>query len=114
MGELTTILGGEDISITLRDGTSENIKVRELPIKKLDEFLRKIGDEDALVELYCDKETGWAANLTRESWEKVLEKGDEINLDFFTSRARKRLERHEKILPGFLEKIQKAQEKFLA
>lgn len=111
MSELTTILGGEEIEIKYQDGSTQTIKVRELPIKKLDEFLQKIGDEDACIELYANQSSGWAATLSRESWEEVLDLGESLNLDFFMRRAKARIERQEKLMPGLKQKIIEAQEK---
>jgi hypothetical protein len=111
MSELTTILGGKEIEIKYQDGSTQTIKVRELPIKKLDEFLQKIGDEDACIELYANQSAGWAATLSRESWEAVLDLGESLNLDFFMRRAKARIERQEKLMPGLKQKIIEAQEK---
>lgn len=110
---LTTLLGGKEITVLLENGESEQIKVRQLPIRKLEEFLQKIGDEDAMVELYASKESGWSQRLSRDSWEQVLDLGEAMNLDFFTRRAKARIERQEKIMPGFKDRLEQTQSKMI-
>ena len=67
------------VRVTLLDGSTTEIKVRQLPIRLLSDLDAKQGDEPALVELYCDQEKGWADKLTHESYELIATLGDEIN-----------------------------------
>lgn len=60
--ELVVINGGLEISVEKIDGSTETVRVRQLPLNRLEEFtqsLRNIGD---CVELLCDKQdrtTAW-------------------------------------------------------
>src|SRR5215471_543427 len=83
--ELTTVAGGVEMEVTLRDGTKEQVKVIQIPLSKLQQFSMAIGfgnTADA-IELYCEKEKGWADKLTYESAKIVMDKGCELNLPFF-------------------------------
>ena len=53
--DTTTILaGGRLLTVTFMDGTTKEVKVRQLPIRLLGLFDAKQADEAALVELYCN------------------------------------------------------------
>ena len=77
--ELKTFIGCEELEIQKRDGTTQAVFVRELPIRLIPKFLQLQDDESALVELYCDQEPGWADSLTIASHEAVHEKGGALN-----------------------------------
>ena len=86
--DTTTILaGGRTLPIAFSDGRTEEIKVRQLPIRLLASLNARQGDEPALVELYCDKEDGWADSLTHESYHAVVTVGDEINRPPYSEEA---------------------------
>lgn len=73
------ITGGKSVLVEKRDGSSERVTVRELPIRQLTRLLELQDDEAALVELYCDKPEGWADALTSTAHEQVLEEGAGLN-----------------------------------
>ena len=78
--DTTTILaGGRVLPVVFLDGHQEDVKVRQLPIRLLEAYDAKQADEPALVELYCDREKGWADTLTHEAYEAIVTTGDEIN-----------------------------------
>ncbi len=52
---LAPVLGGIEITIKKRSGAEEKVKVRQLPVRLLNDWSMSIGDEATLVELYCDK-----------------------------------------------------------
>ncbi len=52
---MTVILGGVEVEARLRDDTIEKVKVRQLPISLIDQWVTLQGDESSLVELYCDR-----------------------------------------------------------
>ena len=86
MDDLVTISGGVDVDVSFsNNGANETVKVRQIPISKLSEFLISIGDEARAIELYCDKPKGWADTLTLESANAVADKGQEINLPFLSA-----------------------------
>jgi hypothetical protein len=84
--ELITIAGGVDLEVSYRDnhaaGAMEIVRVRQIPISKLSEFLSAMGNEARTIELYCDKAEGWADTLSLESATAVADKGQELNLPF--------------------------------
>ena len=70
------LMGGAGVSVVREvDGvkTAETVFVRQLPIRLYPRLLESIDDESALVELYCDREKGWADSLSIESVEAVVE-----------------------------------------
>lgn len=81
--ELITIAGGVEIEITLRDGTKETVKVRQIPVSKIQDFVAALGDEAKAVDLYCGKDKGWSDTLELKSVNDIAEKGQQINLPFF-------------------------------
>lgn len=93
-----TLLGGADVAVIFRDGTSETIKVRQLPIRLFQMYLAAIDQEARQVELYCDKPEKWSDTLTNESFELIIEEGERINRDFF-SRWKVRREKRQELLP---------------
>lgn len=85
---LATLLGGEAMKVTLRDGTVEEVFVRQLPLRLIGKWsgLDSNGGVDAeaqLIELFLDKPEGFADGLTVESAEAVLAKGDALNRPTF-------------------------------
>lgn len=69
--------------VTKLDGTTEAVKVMQLPIRSMGDYLAAIDDESKLVELAANKEAGWSDSLTEESFEAVIIKMEELNADFF-------------------------------
>lgn len=83
------------------------VKVRQLPLRLMPAYHRVKDNEAESIELFCDKPAGWADTLTPESFEAVLAKGEELNLDFLSSYSRRKANRMEKIAPGAEQKIVK-------
>ena len=82
--ELITIAGGVELEVAYQNnGSSEKVKVRQIPISKTHEFLAAMSNEGALIELYCDKPQGWADTLSLESASAVADKGQDITPPFF-------------------------------
>src|SRR3954463_9053153 len=63
---LSTLLGGVDYSATKLDGSTETVRIRQLPIKQFPTYLTVLEDEPKMVELLCDKPEGWSDSLTPE------------------------------------------------
>jgi len=81
--ELITLAGGVEMEVTFQNnGAGEKVKVRQIPISKMQEFILAMGDESHSIELYCDKPKGWADTLSVESANAVADKGQEINVPF--------------------------------
>ena len=95
-----TLLGGLEIEVTLTSGNTEQVFLRQLPIRQMPRMLAALEDENRLVELFCDKPDGWSDRLTVESFEQVILKGEALNADFFSRWVQRRLTRQEKVMPG--------------
>ena len=89
MGDsLTTLLGGESVSVALRDGSKQEVFVRALPLRLVNKWATldaagTMAAEAEMVELYCDKPEGFADKLTIESHEAVLARGEVLNRPTF-------------------------------
>jgi len=84
--ELVTVAGGADLEIHYqRNGDKELVRVRQIPISKIQAFLLAMGDEAATIELYCDKPKGWADTLSVESANAIADLGQELNLPFLNA-----------------------------
>jgi len=84
--DLVTVAGGVDLEVKYQNnGHGEIVRVRQLPISKISEFLMSMGNEAMTIELYCDKPGGWADTLTIESANAVADKGQEINMPFLNA-----------------------------
>lgn len=92
-----------------QDGTtdqiSESVAVQVLPVKKFPTLAGSLEDEYAMAEIFCDKPKGWADDLTNDSLEAIITKGEALNDDFFSRWARRRLARQEKLMPGVTERL---------
>ncbi|MCL5099271.1 MAG: hypothetical protein M1608_17400 [Candidatus Omnitrophica bacterium] len=105
MNPTTTLLGGQEIEVTHLDGTSEVVKVRQLPIKDLPRYQAVFEDEAKTVELFCENPAGWSDSLAADSFLKILELGEKLNLDFLAQYAARSKARRERIMPGLMDKI---------
>lgn len=99
--DLILINGGTDLEVTLLDGSTETVKVRQLPIKSMESYLHSFADESKVVGLFTDKSEEWAAQLTPASHTAIMEKGEEINRPFFVAWYQRRMARIELLNPGF-------------
>lgn len=98
--ELVTIAGGVELVVTYQNnGASETVKVRQLPVSKIQQFILTMADEAQSIELYCDKPKGWADTLTVESANAVADKGQELNLPFFAAWFRRQMKWRESQQP---------------
>ena len=102
-----TLFGGQEIEVSLTSGQTEQVFIRQLPIRQMPQMLAALEDENRLVELFCEKPEGWSDGLTVESFEKVVTEGERLNADFFSRWVQRRLTRQEKVMPGITEKLAK-------
>jgi hypothetical protein len=100
-----TLFGGADLEIRLLGGGTENVFIRQIPIRLMPQMLASLEDENRLVELFCDKPEGWSDTLDPESFEKVVTEGERLNADFFSRWVQRRLTRQERVMPGITEKL---------
>jgi hypothetical protein len=91
MNENTTILGGQNYKAKLRDGSEQDVFIRQLTIRELtDKWGKMQGDEAELAELYCSKEKGWDDLLTPEAHEEIVTIGGDLNRPMFARWAERR------------------------
>lgn len=98
--KITTLMGGSEMTAQKLDGTSETVKVRQLPVRLLQSYLLKLDDEAAAIELFCDKPEGWADTLTIESCAAIVTKGEELNSESFFAWLQRRVARQERLVPN--------------
>ena len=99
--ELVTIAGGVEMEVAYQNnGDKEKVKVRQIPISKIQNFIFAMGNESEAIELYCDKPKGWADTLSVESASAIADKGQELNLPFFKAWFRRQMKWRESQQPG--------------
>ena len=107
MNDLENIRGGMDLELSLVGGGTEQVFVRQIPIRLMPQLLAALEDEPRMVELFCDRPEGWSDTLTPEAFEKIVAEGERLNADFFSRWLRRRLDRQERLLPGITEQLAK-------
>jgi hypothetical protein len=105
MNDLETIRGGVDLEVQLVGGGTEQVFVRQIPIRLMPQLLATLEDEPRMVELFCDRPEGWSDTLTPEAFERLVAEGERLNADFFSRWLRRRLDRQERLLPGITEQL---------
>jgi hypothetical protein len=100
-----TLIGGKELSVTMRDGKTETVKVLQLPIADYPKLLGSLENEEAQIELYCAKPAGWSKELMPASHDAVMEEAERINGDFFSRWAQRRMRKLEALRPGMVEKM---------
>ena len=100
----TTLFGGEELSVSFKDGTADTVRVLQLDVDSWPKYSLIANKEKRAVELFCNKPEGWAETLAPESFDRVIEKGEEINLPFYERWCRRMDRRNEIFNPGIGEK----------
>lgn len=79
--KLSTLLGGEEVSVLTNKGKLETVKVLVLPMRSLLRFIELCvdGDGQALIELCIDKPEGYADRFTADAQDQLLEKARALN-----------------------------------
>lgn len=98
--ELENIQGYRTINIMV-DGASEEVRIKKFNVYELQAYAMCYGDQGKTVELFCGKEPQWAAKISYDDVERILDQGVEINdpiLIRFSERDGKILERMIKVL----------------
>lgn len=104
MSELAKLVGGVELDIEYLDGRPERVKVRHLPMRQMERYLEIFNNEAACVELFCDREKGWADTLSPDSYGAIADKGQELNLPLFQNWFRRLKARSEAMNPGLVER----------
>jgi hypothetical protein len=102
---MVTLLGGVTYNATKLDGSIEEVRIAQVPIKSFPDYLNAQEDEPRMVEMFCGKPKGWSDQLTPGSFEHIIAEGERINADFFSRWVQRRLARQEKLMPGITEKL---------
>jgi hypothetical protein len=76
--ELENIQGYRAINI-LVDGVSEEVRIKKFNVYELQTYATVYGDQGKSVELFCGKPDKWAASISYEDVERILDIGVEIN-----------------------------------
>jgi len=101
--DIETLFGKsiQELTIGTMDGKTESVSIKQLPVKVYPKLLEILDDEIAMASQYTGKPKEWIETLTPESHQKIIEEGERINWDFFIAWQKRRMERQEKIMPGF-------------
>ena len=91
--KLETLFGGRLITITREDGSTEEIRVRQLPLADFEKAFALLDDELGLVALICGKDKAWLNGtppdykdgVSPESYENLHAAAREVNLRGFFS-----------------------------
>lgn len=105
---MATLQGGVDYEAVKRDGTKEQVKILQLPIKLMPQYGAALTNEPALVELLCNRPKDWSDGLTNECFEHIVVTGREIHKDFFACFQQRQREAIELLNPGVTEEVIKA------
>jgi hypothetical protein len=97
---LSVLLKGEMFMAHKLDGTTEEVKIHDLPLSQMAQLAACYNDEAALVELYCRKEKGFAETVDREDCVAIAAIGDKRTADFFDRWWKRQTKRLDTILPG--------------
>jgi hypothetical protein len=89
-----TLLGGAEFQVQFRDGKTENVIVRQVPLRQMKRFALAVEtvDDAALVELVCAKDAQWSDNLTPKSSMDLVRECRRVNADFFQCWAAEKVE----------------------
>lgn len=104
-----TLLGGTDVTVRMLDGTSETVRVRQLPLSLMPKYLDALSAVDQEVRLIClatGKDDAWVDQVHPEDTVNLLEECERINLDFFASwlhRRTQRLKQLTGVMPGAID-----------
>jgi len=101
MTEFSDIVGYEEIEVVYRDGNRELVRARQFGLEECPTMLRLLAEDDEtkLIAFYTGKTAEWAAKLTPQSQEQILEVGEKLNRDFF-ERWLQRRKRYRAMLLG--------------
>lgn len=105
------LLGGTQMSVSLRDGSAEEVTVRMLPIRDFPRYMELAKHLAQRAELLCGMWAGWADMLTDESLYAITDKGAELNdprLAVWTERQAMAAEAEARRLMPLLEKTRSA------
>jgi len=77
------LAGGVEITVIKRDKSTEQVKVKQLPVSQMSKYVLALQDEEKIVALVTGKDAKWVESLSNESFERIVEEGDRLNEYFF-------------------------------
>jgi hypothetical protein len=97
-----TLLGGSEFEVALRDGTKAQVSVRQLPIRRMKDYLKAQEDEADMIELACTLngepvKAQFVDNLAPESHAALVAEIERVNTDFFLAWGKRQRERGERL-----------------
>ena len=98
--KILPLIGYKEVTVTHNDKTSQTVRVKQLPVRSMPDYLRAQDDEAALIALACDKKPEWSDTLTPESLENLVAEVEAVNKDFFQRWFERRKQRAERLMPG--------------
>ena len=84
----------------MRDGSTEEVTVLALPVRRYEDLFKVIDNEPVKIELCTGRPEGWADGLTPSSHVELLEVVEEMNSSDFFAWLRRRVKRQEQLVPG--------------
>lgn len=94
--KVDALLGGRDIQITLPDGSTETVFVRQVKASELIQFTEVLDHEVKLIQMTTGKDIDWIDSLSLakpDEYSKLADAVNEVNLDFFASWFRRQRNR---------------------
>ncbi len=76
---IAVLAGGVPATVKHTDGSVEDVQVRKIPMREMPKLALAWGKEDAEIDLYAEKPTGWNATLDDDSWERIVDTGRQLN-----------------------------------
>ena len=99
----TTMLGGNEFVAEFNDGSKQTVKVRQLPIRKMEAYLECQQDEIKMIELVVpDLKPDQIDLLKPESHEALVAEIEKVNADFFSRWFSRLQSRVERVAPGVI------------
>jgi hypothetical protein len=108
-----TLNGGMNFPVQLKNGTKAELFVRQLPARRMADYLKAQDDEAAMIELACALGgkpvlPEFVDDLTDESHESLVAEIERINNDFFLKWGRRQRARAEKLKAALVGEAQSA------
>ncbi len=97
--EFEKLYGEAEVTVTTREGKTEKVKVRALPLRELREYTESQDDDSALAELLTGKEIDFIDKLTDESVYAIVDKGRELNHPRMANWVKRRAQSVKKLEP---------------
>lgn len=78
------MLGGVDLTVKKLDGSTETIKVRQLPVRLMARYAAAVQDEPEQIRLFTDRDMKWVESLSDDSFVAIVKEGQRMAEPFFS------------------------------